>query len=642
MADQPEVMPPWERPARVPDRVPIAQANPSHATWGEAGTWELPFTLTEEVPPGAGLLLQVHSHRNNKGEFAGLQCEDPEGDAYLSVRVDDGSELAVRATDRAGIFEVSVPGKGLPEGSQLTACLGHGAEAPRFSIPNKFFVLMKGPGGDADGHAGTADGAILTHENWDRVIGACRMHVLGSGIDRIRVYAPSQCVPGEDVVLLVRPEDRRGNPASRRMGSLTVSLDGTALESTCTPVPESTCVRVCVQLPDEGVHRFVVHDSRSGREATSNPTRCTPDADGCEVLWGMIHGHTEMSDGTGTLERYFRQMRDEAGLDFGATADHDHLWETPEAFWHRTCRAVRQWDDAGRFVALLGYEWAKWRRNGDGDRNVYYRHDDRPMYRSDDGEYATPSELFRALEGETAIVIPHHPAHAGNFCDWKDHDPVCERLVEIYQMRGSYECSAEDGNPLPERGAQDPISEGYVRRALAMGWRVGFTGGGDDHRGHAGMEFPVGLEPDSYSDGLLCVEAEARTREAVWQALWNRRTVATSGPRVLLTYRVNGHPMGCELSARKHDHLREQRRLKIEFHGTAPAESIDIIRSNRVVRTIASPGLDCTVEWTDETSLDSDCLPAARFCPNPFCFYYIRVTQADGEVAWASPIWIDP
>jgi hypothetical protein len=35
-------------------------------------------------------------------------------------------------------------------------------------------------------------------------------------------------------------------------------------------------------------------------------------------------------------------------------------------------------------------------------------------------------------------------------------------------------------------------------------------------------------------------------------------------------------------------------------------------------------------------------LPPAQFCPHPFLFYYVRAIQTDGEVAWASPIWVDP
>jgi len=46
--------------------------------------------------------------------------------------------------------------------------------------------------------------------------------------------------------------------------------------------------------------------------------------------WGMIHGHSELSDGAGNLRDYFSQLRDECALDFGALSDHDHLFETED------------------------------------------------------------------------------------------------------------------------------------------------------------------------------------------------------------------------------------------------------------------------------------------------------------------------
>jgi len=346
-----------------------------------------------------------------------------------------------------------------------------------------------------------------------------------------------------------------------------------------------------------------------------------------------------MSDGTGALDQYFGQMQHELGLDFAASSDHDHRWETPDEFWGVTRERVRQWNQPGVFPVLLGYEWAKWRKDGAGDRNVYYRSDDRPMYRSDTGDYATPPELFAALRknGERAIVIPHHPAHGGNFCDWKDHDPEFERLVEIFQVRGSYECAPAEGNLLSEKAnAQAPFATGYVRDALAAGWRVGFTGGGDDHRGDWGTE---AIPENDYPQGLMCVFAPERTREAIFDAMWARRVTATSGPRIFLRWTLNGAAMGSELKGAGS----APRRLTIEFHGTAPAERIEIIRNNRVVHSVPGGGReDMKVEWIDIESGAALWLPPATHCPHPFAFYYVRVIQTDREVAWASPIWMDP
>jgi len=356
----------------------------------------------------------------------------------------------------------------------------------------------------------------------------------------------------------------------------------------------------------------------------------------------MIHGHTAWSDGTGCIDDYFRQLKDEVLLDFAASSDHDHLFETSDEFWAVTRRAVKRWNQPPEFVAFLGYEWAKWRKNGDGDRNVYYLEDDRPMYRSDDGEHPSPPQLFETLRkaNEKALVIVHHPAHGGNFCDWKDHSAEHERLVEIFQTRGSFECAPEDGNTVPERpGKVAPFATGYVRNALALGWRVGFTGGGDDHSGHWGTEFRFG----PYKQGMMSVETTERSRRAIFEAMRNRRVVATTGSRMLLTYRLNGHPLGSELSLKDDRVLSSARKLVAEFHGTAPVAQLDIIRNNKVVHSQPGDGqLDLSITWQDAEPIDKTWMSAAKFCNHPFTFYYVRVTQTDGEVAWASPIWIDP
>lgn len=112
---------------------------------------------------------------------------------------------------------------------------------------------------------------------------------------------------------------------------------------------------------------------------------------------------------------------------------------------------------------------------------------------------------------------------------------------------------------------------------------------------------------------------------------------------MLLSYRVNGFPMGSELSLRSTPELETARRLTVEFHGTGAVARVDIIRNNIVAHTVSgSEEPDVVLSWEDRTPMAAIWLPAARHCSNPFAFYYVRVEQRDGEVAWASPIWIDP
>ena len=75
----------------------------------------------------------------------------------------------------------------------------------------------------------------------------------------------------------------------------------------------------------------------AGLAAESNPLLVAPG--GAALLWADLHGHSDLSDGTGTPEDYFRYARDVAALDVAALTDHDHwgmpfLDERPE-LWER-------------------------------------------------------------------------------------------------------------------------------------------------------------------------------------------------------------------------------------------------------------------------------------------------------------------
>jgi hypothetical protein len=492
------------------------------------------------------------------------------------------------------------------------------------------------------------------------IVGACLIDVVGNDVSKIKAYAKSQTVTGENLSLLIRPEDEYGNVASEELGNLVVRGNGREINAKREPVKNSTCcILKEIVLLDEGIYRLEVEDTSSGLKTLTNPIKCYSELPVDGIFWGVIHGHTEMSDGAGTVEHYFTHMRDECGLDFGALSDHDHLFETSDEMWRQTQEATAKYNNPGEFTTFLGYEWAKWRKNGDGDRNVYYLHDRRPMFRSDDGEYPTPEELFKVLESETAIIIPHHSADVGNHCDWKDHIPEKERLVEIYSCWGNSERSVHDGNPFPVRPSgvksdaidAGEVPSGFVQRALELGWRVGFTGGGDDHVAHAGAEIFIGREPWLYKAGLMGGCATENTREAIWDAMWNRRVYATTGPRIILDLQLNSlntpsatqprvHPMGSEVLLSENSELASERKLTVEVHGTEKIKSIEIVRNNKDIYTYSADSPDVAFDWNDTDPLDEINLPAARYSQNPFTFYYIRVTQTDGEMAWSSPIWI--
>lgn len=642
---------PFTTPIRIPSAVEPQIADPRVARAGEIGRWKLTFLVAEDVPESTELSILFHGGRNVTGAWAGLQVDEPGRVGFVSVRRESGEDAGTLRMPNAGAVLFDAPPGGLKAGEQLEVALGgdeSGARAPDLSLPSKMFLLILPLPAEA------SDVPAINLEPAKKIIGACLIHVTGAEQHHLRAYAPSQVQAGQPFSISVRPEDRFGNVANERPEALRVLVDGGEMAGwERTDGEFSACCRLeGLVLDQAGVCRLRIETAGGGLATDTNPIVCVEAGEnaGPATFWGMIHGHTENSDGAGSLDHYYTYMRDDCGLDFGAAGDHDHVFETSEDMWRMTQDAAVRYNDPPSFVSFLGYEWAKWRRNGDGDRNVYYLHDHRPMYRSDNGHCATPPELFAALRDETAMVIPHHPAEIGNHCDWKAHNPEKERLVEIYSVWGNSERSVNDGNPFPVRPASGgntdkgraagEVPDGFVQRALALGWRVGFTAGGDDHTGHPGDDTRRGHSPWHYSAGLLAVRAAENSREAIWDALWQRRCYGTTGARIIIDFCLNDEPMGSELRLGDFPELRSCRSLRVAVHGCATVSRIEIVRNNSTVFVHQGTGPDEDVGWDDTDAFESVALPPAEFCAVPFCFYYVRVSQSDGEMAWVSPIWV--
>ncbi len=623
-------VPEFVRPIRIPVNSNLKTAEPEIVFAGKKTSIKLTFQIPVNLNPFDPIKLQIFGGRNNKGEMLNIQTDDSKKDGFIYVLYRNIHLKVSQKNNPPGTITIFSPETGIKTGDCIFVFMKNVCP-PSYRLLNKFFILyesnLTAPSGPQKPEK------VWNEETQKNILATNLLHILGGNIHHLKIHAPSNVLPEKKFFIMIRPEDKFHNLSSEILNKKIEIFSGSVkLHGKIRSVKNSTCIMFETELKNQGVHRLEI--KCGNRRFTSNPILCS-DKEKFNLYWGMIHGHTEISDGYGTIDYYFHQLKNEARLDFGAPADHDHTWETTESMWKKTCKTVRKWNKPGSFVTFLGYEWAKWRKNGDGDRNIYYYYDDRPMYRSDNGHFPNPVSLFHALKKEKAIVIPHHTAHGGNFCDWKDHDPEKERLVEIYQFRGSYECPAEMGNPIPEfENRWEPFEKGYVINGLLSGWRVGFTGGGDDHISHAGTDFPQGNA--NYKDGLTGVFAKKLTRNDIWNALWNRRTIATTGARIFLYYSVNNKPLGSDINIKD----AEKRNFQIIFHGTEMLDRIEIIRNGEIVKTIRKKCLDLSLDWYDSAPVKSILLKPTVHSKQPFAFYYIRAIQTDKEVAWASPVWI--
>ena len=75
--------------------------------------------------------------------------------------------------------------------------------------------------------------------------------------------------------------------------------------------------------------------------------------------------------------------------------------------------------------------------------------------------------------------------------------------------------------------------------------------------------------------------------------------------------------------------MKEAPKFQVKVIGTSDLAKVEILRDSEVAMTLTVNGRECTQEWTDPK-------PAAGTH-----YYYIRVQQKDGELAWTSPMWIE-
>jgi len=371
-----------------------------------------------------------------------------------------------------------------------------------------------------------------------------------------------------------------------------------------------------------GVYRAVAR-RRGGKAiiARSNPLEIIDSDSPSELLyWGELHGHTEKSDGSGDYSELYRKARRQGCLDFAAAADHACYFSDNE--WLTIQDITNSWNEPGRFVTLIGYEWA----GNQVHRNIYTCRPRLQLFRGMYPPTANINVVWRHFHGDEEVVGgPHAPLAHG--ITWEHHDERVERFVEVYSMWGASD--TREGAYVPRLA----FAEGRmtVNEILQTGAKLGFTGGGDCHEGRVGFvqedAAGQGKVPHTFSGnipyrcGMTAALMESLDRASLIKAIRNRRTYATTGARILLDFTAAGHQMGTVGQA-------ESVECHVLIHAVEPIILVEIVKDGQVAWQKQLHDLDAELSWHD---------PAG---PQAEHYYYLRVTQADGHMAWSSPVWI--
>ncbi len=98
--------------------------------------------------------------------------------------------------------------------------------------------------------------------------------------------------------------------------------------------------------------------------------------------------------------------------------------------------------------------------------------------------------------------------------------------------------------------------------------------------------------------------------------------------------------MGSELNTKAKPGLAYNRHITGYVAGTDLIETIEVIRNGSVIHTMnpGKPELDFTFD--DAESIHKVAFPAKGEV-SAFVYYYLRIVQKNGHIAWSSPIWVD-
>jgi hypothetical protein len=562
------------------------------------------------------------------GGYCTAECSDP--DAHLVLRCTRSSANMLSADGRKGQFGsvstgvmVHVCETSLEEGDTIDFHYGVGA-------PDN-------PGAVARTIEGEARWTMLVcpTDAWDLdarfffLADPPVLQVVAAEPRSIHVVLPSVSRAGEDIDVHLTVKDEFENTLARPDVPCELDVEGGLELGTHEDGLHDEITRVPATARKSGVGRVRL-ENQGDLALESNPTLVQSEEDSLGLYWGDLHCHSRASDGLNPPEHLCHYARDVDRADFVGLADHDYL--TDEG-WEEVLEAAEKYHEDGTFVTFAGYEHSQ----RGFHRNVYFRGSETKLVRSAWGDMMirgnamgypggeswdsphpvveTTDGLFDALDPEKAVVIPH--LHS---MDWENHNPRFEPVVEMYSNWGSRERS---GCRYASVAGTDNTDT--VQHALGLGYRLGFVGGGDGHGGRPGKDFWLRVR-GARACGITGIWAPELTREALWDALWNRHCYATTSRRIIVQCHLGEAMMGDEVEVEGPDAPRE---LRVQVNGTAPVERITVVKNNVDIHVQRPDAADVTFTWPDpEPARDGD-------------YYYLRVEQADGAMAWGSPIWVD-
>jgi hypothetical protein len=612
----------------------ICVCEPAFALAGDIGNWKFTYTTAAPLPKGTRLRFDLQS----KGRPIDWQIPSTdlkEKSNVIWLELPGGKILPGKALDKPlSSFEFVLP------------CEVRGSES--------FFIFI-----------GTKEKDVAKKGNFCQKVAQRRrpfylyidpkgrgdykdpeffaLDVRGNILKTLKVVAPSLVCRNKRFDVIVRFEDVYGNLTSNAPEGTLIDLTYDNLRENLSWklfVPETGFIALPnLYFNEPGLYKIQLRNLKTGELFHSPPIKCLPESP-LSLYWGLLHGESDRTDSGENIEAYLRHIRDERSLQFVATSCFDSEEETSNEVWKRLTQQVIEFNEDERFVAILGFQWLGEPKT-EGLRQFLYVKDSKPLLRRKDTKNNSLKKIYKTHSPKEILSIPSFTMGKTTLFDFDDYQPEYERVVEIYNAWGSSECHTKEGNPFPIKGGRKGISEaaeGSLRKALNAGCRFGFVAGGCDDRGP--YNNLLSAEQVQYKPGLTAILAKEHSRSSLLEALYNRSCYATTGEKIILGLHIAQFHMGSEIDTKLRPGLEYNRNITGYAIGTQPLIKAELIRNGDVYQVLPIHNDIVEFEINDSELLNQIALNPSKDDQLPFIYYYLRVKQSDGHVAWSSPIWI--
>ena len=385
----------------------------------------------------------------------------------------------------------------------------------------------------------------------------------------------------------------------------------------------------------DGKVTVTVTVKRADKKETSKTWSFTIGEATFQRYFGQLHSHTQYSDGAGSLESalaYIKALPESANVDFVAFTDHSNYFDksgaaNPEGALYDMTKATeysqQTWksykdavaafnaENAGSMVAIAGFEmtWS----GGPGHINTFNtpgivsRNNTTLNNKTKDAGLQAYYKLLSQTEGANSISQFNHPGTTfGNFIDFGYWDAVVDTRMYMVEVG--------NGEGQIGAGGYYPSYEQYIM-ALDKGWHVAPTNNQDNHKGKWG----------NANDARDVILTDDFTEDGIYAALRARRMYATEDKNLDLDYTVNGNMMGSIID------VPEKLNFEISFNDPDRTDSIAkvelVVNSGKVAYT-----------WDSAADLAKGSV-SVELAPE-YTYYFVRVTEGDGDLAVTAPVWV--